>query len=95
MLTVAQRRPRQVPDLPVDFRQLDAQTGDLGQGVFDAAFSRFGVMFFNDSVRAFKAIKRESRRPPLILRLVSIQLRRNALVWLSHAWLSPQHLSRD
>ena len=33
-------RPRQAPDLPVVFRQLDAQTGDFGQGVFDAAFSR-------------------------------------------------------
>jgi SAM-dependent methyltransferase len=43
--------------LPVVFRQLDAQTGDLGQGVFDAAFSRFGVMFFNDSVGAFANIR--------------------------------------
>jgi SAM-dependent methyltransferase len=57
MLAVAQRRPRQALDLPVVFRQLDAQTGDLGQGVFDAAFSRFGVMFFNDSVGAFANIR--------------------------------------
>ena len=57
MLAVAQRRPRQALDLPVVFRQLDAQTGDLGQGVFDAAFSRFGVMFFNDSVSAFANIR--------------------------------------
>ena len=29
----------------VAFRKLDAQTGDLGHGLFDAAYSRFGVMF--------------------------------------------------
>jgi SAM-dependent methyltransferase len=57
MLAVAERRPRQALDLPVVFRQLDAQTDDLGQGVFDAAFSRFGVMFFNDSVSAFANIR--------------------------------------
>jgi SAM-dependent methyltransferase len=44
--------------LPVVFRTLDAQTGALGQAVFDAAFSRFGVMFFNDSVSAFANIRR-------------------------------------
>ena len=39
------------------FRQLDAQTGDLGHGLFDAAFSRFGVMFFSDPVAAFANIR--------------------------------------
>jgi SAM-dependent methyltransferase len=53
MLAVA-RRARQAS---VVFRQLDAQTDDLGQGVFDAAFSRFGVMFFSDSVSAFANIR--------------------------------------
>ena len=57
MLAVARRRPRQAADLPVVFRELDAQTEDLGRGVFDAAFSRFGVMFFNDSVDAFANIR--------------------------------------
>ncbi len=57
MLAVAQRRAGQTVDLPVVFRKLDAQTGDLGQAVFDAAFSRFGVMFFNDSVSAFANIR--------------------------------------
>jgi SAM-dependent methyltransferase len=55
MLDVALRRPRST-DLEVGFRKLDAQTGELGHGVFDAAFSRFGVMFFGDPVAAFANI---------------------------------------
>jgi len=57
MLEVARRRPRPAPDLPVAFRQLDAQSGDLGHGIFDAAFSRFGVMFFSNPVAAFANIR--------------------------------------
>jgi len=56
MLDVAFRRPR-TADLQVTFRKLDAQTGDLGDGLFDAAFSRFGVMFFSDPVAAFANIR--------------------------------------
>jgi ubiquinone/menaquinone biosynthesis C-methylase UbiE len=56
MLDVALRRPRST-DLQVVFRKLDAQTDDLGQGLFDAAFSRFGVMFFGDPVAAFANIR--------------------------------------
>ena len=55
MLDVALRRPRST-DLEVGFRKLDAQTGELGHGLFDAAFSRFGVMFFGDPVAAFANI---------------------------------------
>lgn len=57
MLEVAHRRPRPAASSALTFRQLDAQTGDLGRGVFDAAFSRFGVMFFSDPVAAFANIK--------------------------------------
>jgi SAM-dependent methyltransferase len=57
MLDVALRRPRSGPDLRVAFRKLDAQAGDLGQGFFDAAYSRFGVMFFSDPVAAFTNIR--------------------------------------
>jgi SAM-dependent methyltransferase len=56
MLDVALRRPRST-DLQVIFRKLDAQTGDLGPALFDAAFSRFGVMFFGDPVAAFANIR--------------------------------------
>ena len=62
MLEVALRRPRPAPNLRVTFKQLDAQSDDLGDGCFDAAFSRFGVMFFSDPVAAFTNI-RESLKP--------------------------------
>jgi SAM-dependent methyltransferase len=58
MLEVALRRPRPAPNLRVTFKQLDAQLDDLGDGCFDAAFSRFGVMFFSDPVVAFANIRR-------------------------------------
>ena len=38
MLEVAERRTRPALNLPVTFRQLDAQTDVLGHGLFDAAF---------------------------------------------------------
>ena len=53
MLTEAQRRARQDGVTGADFRQVDVQTGDLGHGDFDAAFSRVGVMFFEDPAAAF------------------------------------------
>ena len=62
MLEVARHRPRPAANLRVDFRQLDAQTGDIGRGIFDAAFSRFGVMFFSDPVAAFRNIRASLKR---------------------------------
>ena len=62
MLEVARQRPRPAANLRVDFRQLDAQNGDIGRGVFDAAFSRFGVMFFSDPVAAFRNIRASLKR---------------------------------
>jgi SAM-dependent methyltransferase len=58
MLEVALRRPRPAPNLRVTFKLLDAQSDDLGDGCFDAGFSRFGVMFFSDPVAAFANIRR-------------------------------------
>ena len=40
------------------FADADAQTEDLGEQRFDAAYSRFGVMFFADPVGAFANIRR-------------------------------------
>ena len=40
----------------VDFSCLDVQVDFLGEGLFDAVFSRFGVMFFEGSVEAFANI---------------------------------------
>ena len=58
MLAVARGRPAPAASPPPSFRQADAQAEDLGQGAFDAAFSRFGVMFFADPVAAFANIRR-------------------------------------
>jgi SAM-dependent methyltransferase len=57
MLAVAHQRSLTIEVRRPDFRQLDAQSEDLGQGVFDAAFSRFGVMFFSEPVTAFANIR--------------------------------------
>ena len=62
MLDVALRRQRST-NLQVAFRKVDAQTADLGQGLFDAAFSRFGVMFFGDPVAAFANIRASLKKP--------------------------------
>jgi SAM-dependent methyltransferase len=61
MLAVA--RERRPPDgaAPVEFRQADAQTDALPADV-DAAYSRFGVMFFADPLAAFSNIRRSLRR---------------------------------
>ncbi len=57
MLEVARRRRPATPALQPEFREVDAQSGDLGHAVFDAAFSRFGVMFFSDPIAAFSNIR--------------------------------------
>jgi ubiquinone/menaquinone biosynthesis C-methylase UbiE len=62
MLEVARRRSGANPGLAVTFQQVDAQTHDLGQAEFEAAFSRFGVMFFSDPAAAFANI-RKSLKP--------------------------------
>ena len=45
-----------------EFRQGDVQADDLGAGEYDAAFSRFGVMFFSDPVAAFANVRRALRQ---------------------------------
>jgi SAM-dependent methyltransferase len=57
MLEVARRRPLPQGAAAPEFRELDVQTGDLGRAAFDAAFSRFGVMFFADPPAAFANIR--------------------------------------
>lgn len=57
MLAVARARPIPPASARPDFCEIDAQTGDLGRGVFDGAFSRFGVMFFADPAAAFANIR--------------------------------------
>ena len=40
------------------FKCVDVQTEDLGDQIYSSAFSRFGVMFFEDSIAAFKNINK-------------------------------------
>jgi ubiquinone/menaquinone biosynthesis C-methylase UbiE len=57
MLDVARRRGVTTSGGRIEFREADAQTCDLGRGSFDAAYSRFGVMFFGDPVAALANIR--------------------------------------
>jgi SAM-dependent methyltransferase len=45
----------------VEVRTADAQVDDLGDAAFDAAYSRFGVMFFSDPPVAFASVRRALR----------------------------------
>ena len=57
MLEVARRRPLPPGVRRPEFHEIDAESGPLERGVFDAAFSRFGVMFFGDPTAAFRNIR--------------------------------------
>jgi SAM-dependent methyltransferase len=62
MLEVARGRPIPEGSARPVFRQADAQSDDLGGARFDAAFSRFGVMFFANPSAAFGNIAAALRR---------------------------------
>jgi SAM-dependent methyltransferase len=47
--------------IPVTFIRADAELHDFEPASFDLILSRFGVMFFNDSVRAFANLRRAAR----------------------------------
>ncbi|WP_230421038.1 class I SAM-dependent methyltransferase [Actinomadura soli] len=47
----------------VTFEQGDAQVYPFGEGVFDVAVSRAGVMFFADPVAAFANVRKALREP--------------------------------
>ena len=58
MLDDAQRRAAEAGAGHVHFSQADAQTVTIEPGGFDLLFSRFGVMFFEDSAAAFSNLRR-------------------------------------
>ena len=58
MLAVARSRARPIPAAAIEFREADAQIEPFAPANFDAAFSRFGVMFFADPVAAFANVRR-------------------------------------
>jgi len=55
MLARARERAAGLPQ--VSFLQADAQTAELPRAHFDAVFSRFGVMFFESPVDAFRNLR--------------------------------------
>lgn len=61
MLRGARARAERARAANVEFRVADVQVEDLGPATFDAAFSRFGVMFFADPAAGFANIRRALR----------------------------------
>jgi SAM-dependent methyltransferase len=61
MLDRARERAASLGLRHVSFVHADVQATDLGTHRFDAAFSRFGVMFFTDPVAAFSNVHRSLR----------------------------------
>jgi SAM-dependent methyltransferase len=60
-MIVAARERAEREDTPATFVRADAQDHAFEPGAFDAVISRFGVMFFYDSVRAFANLRRAAR----------------------------------
>lgn len=56
ILVVARKRSEGIENL--DFQQGDAASAELGEDKFDIITSRFGVMFFDDPVVAFRNLHR-------------------------------------
>jgi SAM-dependent methyltransferase len=56
------RARAQAHGFDVDFIEADAGIGDIPGAPFDAAFSRFGVMFFDDATAAFANIRSNLKR---------------------------------
>lgn len=61
MLALARARAER-EGLPASFIRADVQTHAFEPASFDMMISRFGVMFFDDSVRAFANLRRAARR---------------------------------
>jgi SAM-dependent methyltransferase len=61
LVAAAQQRARAAGVGNATFVEADVQTNDLDEDAFDAAFSRFGVMFFSDPALAFGRIHRALR----------------------------------
>ena len=57
LLAVAAQRARLAGLDNVEFTVADVQTHDFGAGGFDVAVSQFGLMFFDDPVRAFSNLR--------------------------------------
>lgn len=62
LMLAAARARVQGEGAPASFICADAQTYAFEPARFDCVFSRFGVMFFNDPVRAFANLRRAAKR---------------------------------
>jgi ubiquinone/menaquinone biosynthesis C-methylase UbiE len=58
LVEIARRRARASAVDNVEFAIADAQTHAFGAGTFDLVMSQFGVMFFDDPVKAFVNLRR-------------------------------------
>jgi SAM-dependent methyltransferase len=72
MLARGRKRAAQLGAGNIEFVRADVQAHDLGEAQFDAAYSRFGVMFFADPVAAFANVRR-ALRPGGVLSFVCWQ----------------------
>lgn len=61
MLVRARQRADEAGMSNIEFVHADVQTEDFGETRFDAAFSRFGVMFYAEPVLAFANVRRSLR----------------------------------
>jgi len=61
LVALAARRACELPDLHVSFTLADVQSDEVDGAPFDAVASQFGVMFFDDPVRAFANIRAQVR----------------------------------
>jgi ubiquinone/menaquinone biosynthesis C-methylase UbiE len=61
MLAAGRERAARAGAGNVEFVHADVQVHDLGEARFDAAYSRFGVMFFTDPEAAFANVRRALR----------------------------------
>jgi len=61
LVELARRRAQAATIVNAEFVIADAQTHDFAAGAFDLVISQFGMMFFDDSVRAFTNIRRSLR----------------------------------
>jgi SAM-dependent methyltransferase len=72
MLARGRERAARLGTGNIEFLHADVQVHDLGEARFDAAYSRFGVMFFADPVAAFANVRR-ALRPGAVLSFVCWQ----------------------
>ena len=79
LLAVAQKRGTGIAN--VEFREADAGSADIGQGIFDLVTSRFGVMFFTKPVAAFANLRRALKPDGRLAMLCWQTLEENAWVF--------------